>query len=166
MAWTIDLNQNDTGTSSWTEPSLTARNWQADWTVKRQQGSSCTLSYLRSSADSPASVITDVTDIANIYSDSAIPVAYQFQSKRGVNVYRQYRFTVDATNGESFVKLPVSCSFSFKLPVFPGVTDEQYGAMVAAALSTLVDSNGSLINELSAEIRGRSNPIFGAERTE
>jgi len=165
MAKTISNGYTDTpvaGVSALTFPRAVL-NIKTDFRVKSQSnnGKEVIMTNITSPIDRPENVRLAHTDVANIYSGTAVEPSVFAPTKKGVSILAQVTdimSVTDTTNTDYRIDLPLSAHLVIKVPSSEHVNAAEVQKLVGRLLSSLFDTGVTSTSRLDAILRGSLVP--------
>jgi len=138
-------------------------NVGADFRVKSQSnnGKEVILTNLTSPIDRPENIRIAHTDVANIYSGTAVEPSVLSPTKKGVSILSQVTEVLsvtDDTNSDYRIDLPLSAHLVIKVPASEHVSAAVVQELVGRLLSSLFDTGATTTSRLEAILRGSLVP--------
>jgi hypothetical protein len=148
MALQISFPGTDSTSQITKAISIPSLVWSTDWAVTNRGTSDCKLANLTTPLDATETVLTEVSNIRDIYANSGIDRSMWATSHQGRRIHRQININliVTDTNDPSYrVVLPFPATVQLRAPVHPLIDSTICEAVLARAVATFYEESDTSV---------------------
>lgn len=137
---------------------LDAINFGADFRVYKDTPGELILTNVTSPIDRPERIRIAMKEIKNVYQGTDVSISAQAASRKGVNLHVQLQQTFSTVEVDRTIHLPVTTSFTIKVPASDSLDAAEVLSSVSRLLSTMFNTISDKPDRLKSLLRGSLEP--------